>query len=177
MSDLIVPCFERVWAMPNKWTFTIKPIAALLREEMCDRHGGDLWLDPFAGKHSPAQMTNDLDPDMPTMYHEEAVSWLRHFDSGEIAGVLFDPPYSPRQVAECYRTLGRTVTMADTQAKFWAEAKDEVARVVRPGGKVISCGWNSNGIGKTRGFTLTRILLVAHGGMHADTIVTVEVKA
>ena len=25
---------ERIWAMPNKWTFSIKPIARLLREEM-----------------------------------------------------------------------------------------------------------------------------------------------
>ena len=25
---------ERIWVMPNKWTFTIKPIAQLLREEM-----------------------------------------------------------------------------------------------------------------------------------------------
>jgi len=25
---------ERVWAMPNKWTFTIKPIRELLEEEM-----------------------------------------------------------------------------------------------------------------------------------------------
>ena len=25
---------ERIWAMPNKWTFTIKPIAELLKEKM-----------------------------------------------------------------------------------------------------------------------------------------------
>ena len=25
---------ERIWAMPNKWTFAIKPIDRLLREEM-----------------------------------------------------------------------------------------------------------------------------------------------
>ena len=25
---------ERIWAMPNKWTFTIKPIAELLKEEV-----------------------------------------------------------------------------------------------------------------------------------------------
>ena len=25
---------ERKWAMPNKWTFTIKPIAELLKEEV-----------------------------------------------------------------------------------------------------------------------------------------------
>ena len=33
---------ERIWAMPNKWTFAIKPIAQLLREEM----GEGVWADP-----------------------------------------------------------------------------------------------------------------------------------
>jgi hypothetical protein len=41
---------ERKWAMPNKWTFTIKPIAELLKEEVTE----GMWCDPFAGKNSPA---------------------------------------------------------------------------------------------------------------------------
>lgn len=32
------------------------------------------------------------------------------------------------------------------------------------------------GLGKNRGFKMTRILLVAHGGSKNDTIVTVEIK-
>lgn len=40
---------ERVWAMPNKWTFTIKPIKQLLLEEVVD----GMWCDPFAGENSP----------------------------------------------------------------------------------------------------------------------------
>jgi hypothetical protein len=27
---------ERIWAMPNKWTFTIKPIRELIKEEMTE---------------------------------------------------------------------------------------------------------------------------------------------
>lgn len=44
------------------------------------------------------------------------------------------------------------------------------------GGKVITFGWNSGGIGKTNGFEISRILLVPHGGWHNDTICTVEIK-
>ena len=33
---------ERVWAMPNKRTFQIKPIAQLIKEEI-----GDEYIDPF----------------------------------------------------------------------------------------------------------------------------------
>jgi len=48
--------------------------------------------------------------------------------------------------------------------------------VIRHGGVVVSCGWNSGGVGKTLGFCLESVLLVPHGGPHNDTIVTVEKK-
>lgn len=44
------------------------------------------------------------------------------------------------------------------------------------GGIVITCGWNSGGIGKKYGFEIEEILLVAHGGWHNDTIVVVDRK-
>jgi hypothetical protein len=40
----------------------------------------------------------------------------------------------------------------------------------------ISFGWSSNGIGKTLNFEQLEILIVAHGGIHNDTICTVERK-
>ncbi len=43
-------------------------------------------------------------------------------------------------------------------------------------GIVICCGWNSNGIGKIKGFKILEILIVAHGGSKNDTIITVEQK-
>ena len=49
---------ERKWAMPSAWTFTIKPIAELLKEEI--DLNKEIWLDPFAGNNSPAQYRNDL---------------------------------------------------------------------------------------------------------------------
>ena len=89
-------------------------------------------------------------------------------------GVLFDPPYSPRQIKECYEGIG--IKEFNTKSDFYSNVKDEIARVVKPGGKVISFGWNSMGMGKNRGFEIKRILLVPHGGAKNDTIVTVEVK-
>lgn len=66
--------------------------------------------------------------------------------------------------------------METTQSSFWSRIKDEVSRIIELGGLTITFGWNSNGIGKTRGFEILEILLVAHGGNHNDTIVTVERK-
>lgn len=83
---------------------------------------------------------------------------------------------SPRQIHESYKNVGMPIFKETTQSSFWGNLKKEIARIVKPEGKVISFGWNSGGIGKTNGFTITRILLVAHGGWHNDTICTVEVK-
>lgn len=41
---------------------------------------------------------------------------------------------------------------------------------------MITCGWNSGGIGQGLGFEIQEILLVPHGGWHNDTIVVVDKK-
>ena len=163
---------ERLFGGPNRWTFTIKPIKQLLQEEMND----GLWIDPFAGMYSPARITNDLNPEAKAQYHIDALQFLSRFEYEEIDGVLFDPPYSVRQVSECYKKHGYEVTQETTQASWYSRIRNQIADIIKPNGKVISFGWNSNGIGKTRGFELKRVLLVAHGGIHHDTIVTVERK-
>jgi hypothetical protein len=58
--------------------------------------------------------------------------------------------------------------------KFVRDARVELARLIKPGGHVISLGWNSNGFGKRLGFKVVEILLVQHGGLRHDAIVTVE---
>jgi hypothetical protein len=157
--------------MPNKNTFTIKPIGKLIQKYLSGKS-----VDPFANSSRLATVTNDLHPDYKTDYHLDAMEFLKMFDGGSIDTVLFDPPYSPRQVSECYKKLNLTVNMQTTQASFWGNLKKEITRIVKPNGKVITCGWNSGGIGKTAGFKIIEILLVPHGGWHNDTIVTVEQK-
>jgi hypothetical protein len=66
--------------------------------------------------------------------------------------------------------------MRDTQASFYSDRKDAAARVLMPGGLAICLGWNSQGLGVNRKFEMIEIMLVAHGGAHNDTIVTVERK-
>ena len=89
---------------------------------------------------------------------------------------MYDPPYSPRQVSECYRKLGLTVDTKTTQSSYWSQQKQQISRIVKPNGIVITCSWNSGGVGKKYGFEIQEILLVAHGGWHNDTIVVVEKK-
>ena len=158
--------------MPNKNTFDIKPIKELIQSELTD----GTWIDPFANQNKLATITNDLNPAYDTNYHMDALDFLKTFQNESIDGVLYDPPYSPRQVTECYQGVGINVTSETTRASFWSNQKKEISRIVKPGGKVITFGWNSGGIGRKYGFEITRILLVPHGGWHNDTICTVEVK-
>lgn len=162
---------SRAWQMPNSKTFQIKPIGELIKKYSF----GEI-IDPFANSNKLATITNDLDEQYDTDYHLDATDFLKMFDDSSVDTVLYDPPYSPRQVAECYKQLGLTVNMETTQASYWAKQKAEIGRIVKKGGIVITCGWNSGGIGKKHGFEIVEILLVAHGGWHNDTIVTVERK-
>ena len=160
--------------MPNKWTFTIKPVRDLLTEEVA----GGSYCDPFAGENSPAEYTNDLRKEMPTTHHIDALEFLKSFSDSSLDGVLFDPPYSITQAKQCYEGFGmELLDTKPTSMKYWGDCKNEIARIVKPGGKVICFGWNSMGIGKNRGFEMKRILLVPHGGSKNDTLVTVEIKS
>lgn len=162
---------ERIWAMPNKWTFTIAPIKKLLREVSSDYSN---WVDPFAGNTSPCGLTNDLRRDMPTTHHMCALEFLRSLPSESFDGVLYDPPYSITQAKQCYEGAGMK-NLAGSM-KWWSDVKSEIARITKVGGTVVCFGWSSNGIGINRGFIMDRVLLVPHGGSKNDTIVTVETK-
>lgn len=106
----------------------------------------------------------------------DALDFLKMFEDGSVDGVLYDPPYSPAQVRYNYEGFGMEVTADKTKTAFWTKQRVEIARVIKKGGKCISFGWNSGGIGKKHGFEIYRILLVPHGGKRNDTICTAEVK-
>lgn len=158
--------------MPNKWTFQIPPIADLLARYIEDGKG---WVDPFAGMSRLTELTNDLNPNMPAKYHIDAEKFCLQL-TGSYKGVLFDPPYSYRQVKECYEGIGLKPTTLDTSTNFYRRVMNAISAKIIPTGYAICCGWNSSGFGKKRGFQLIEILLVCHGQHHNDTIVTVEQK-
>ena len=158
--------------MPNKWTFTIKPIKELLDELVGD---GECWIDPFAGMYSPAKITNDLNPNSNSLYHLEAVDFLNQLN-GQFIGCLFDPPYSLTQVSKSYAGMGLKFKGKENPTGGFPKAKDRIAEIIQVGGMVISFGWNTIGMGKNRGFEIEEIIIVSHGGNRNDTLVTIERK-
>jgi len=168
MDTMII---TRSWAMPNHKTFDIKPIRALI-----DKYLTEVSIDPFANQSRLARFNNDIDPQYGCEFNLDALDFLKSFQDESVDTILFDPPYSPRQISECYKSLGLSVNMQTTQSSFWSNMKKEISRIVKPGGVVMTFGWNSGGIGKNNGFDIEEILMVAHGGWHNDTIVTVDRK-
>lgn len=165
--------FSRVWEMPNHKTFDIKCISRLIHKYLKPEM---ISIDPFANESKLAKVRNDLNPEMDTDYHLDAVDFLKMFDDKSVDFCFYDPPYSLRQVSEMYKSVGREVTMETTQSSWRTKHINEISRIIKPDGLVMSFGWNSSGVGKKRGFEIIEIMLVAHGGSHNDTIVTVERK-
>src|SRR3990172_1281379 len=95
--------FSRKWAMPNPDTFSIPPIRAFVAGYL-----RGIVVDPFARNCTLAQYTNDINPATSAKYHMQAVDFLKMLRADGVRAdvVLFDPPYSPRQVTECYSAAG-----------------------------------------------------------------------
>jgi len=171
---------NRVWSMPNKWTFRIQPIKELIGRYVHD--DGRRWIDPFAGDSAIAEFRNDIKADGHGSKRDaiEFLKYLTETDNGVLQtfrghyeGALLDPPYSFRQLFKTYKSggdklKGKLVPMT--------EINNLIAPLIKPNGYCISFGWNSNGLGMKRGFEIVEILVIAHGGHHNDTIVTVEKK-
>ena len=172
---------NRIWEMPNSKTFRI----VAFRELILKYAKADMTIiDPFANEHSIKDylshckyISNDLDPQYQCDYNMEAQDFMKMYDDCSIDLILYDPPYSGRQVSEVYKKLEKTVNMQDTNSGYYTKFKSEIARILKPGGICISFGWQSNGIGINNNMDIIEILLVAHGGNHNDTIATVDKKA
>lgn len=169
--------FSRAFAMPSAETFSIRPIGDFVRAYLaCSR----VSVDPFARNRDWATYTNDINPNTSAQSHQDAEVFLAELRQRDIIADLsfFDPPYSPRQIAEHYRDAGLRVTFDDTQnGRLYRRVRDALDAIMTPGGIVLSFGWQSTGMGSGRGYELIETMLVAHGGGHNDTICIAERKS
>jgi hypothetical protein len=166
--------FSRQWAMPSPDTFSVKPIGAFVRRYLASSRSS---VDLFARDNRWATATNDLNPHTAAEYHLDAEDFCREMARlGRVFDLaIFDPPYSPRQISECYKGMGLGVGAKETQnAALYKRVRDALLPILTADATVLSFGWNSAGMGSSRGFHITEIILVAHGGAHNDTICLAE---
>lgn len=156
--------FRRIRTNPSKWTF--QPHAV--------RKYVEGWLDGrvlnlFAGhtelRHDGEIVRNDLDEDKPADYHFDAVDADLYLDEDSFDTVVLDPPWNSRKSREKYR--------GEYQGHFTA-VKDTVAKLVKPGGHVLTVGYDTLGLGKQRGFKPRAVASLCYGGDINDALILVE---
>lgn len=96
----------KAWAMPNAETFTIIPIKKFIESKVSSLPKGSVIVDPYARNKPLADLfsdhtyiTNDLDTNCPTDYHLDATEFLATLADESVDFMLFDAPYSPRQLS------------------------------------------------------------------------------
>lgn len=141
---------KRAVAPANARTFQIKPVKSFIK-----RYIGLAYVDPF-----------------PYPYAADALQLMGSFADHSVSRLVLDPPYSDNQLIEEYKNAGGFSITGNPS--YWAKIKDEASRIVEPGGLVVTCSWNSQGIGRSRGFYKLQLLLIAHGAQHHDTIILLE---
>ena len=147
---------ERVFGRPSHRTFSIPPIAKLIKEE--SRSCDDI-IEPF-----PYQSKQDV------------FDYLDKIPDESADMALVDPPYTKRQVSDHYKEQGVKVSGWHTSSGWTAKVKREIARKIKPNGKSITFGYNSNGLGKINGMWPYRILIVHSAGDHYDLLCTCDIK-
>lgn len=160
---------------PTIDTFDCPPIAGFVDGYL---QRSKISVDPFARNKKWFTHTNDLDPSTTAANHVEASLFCASlFQQGVNADlVVFDPPYTINQIAECYASAGESFSGAQSIESMWNAWRDSIAKLCASGAIVLSFGWNTNGMGEHRGFEISEVMLVSHGGVFNDTICMAERK-
>jgi hypothetical protein len=129
--------FSREWAMPSADTFDVPPIFRFVQKYL---RKSTTSVDPFARNKRWATYTNDINPNTRAESHLEADEFLRGLKIKSDL-LLFDPPYSPRQLKECYNSFGRKMQLEDGQTarlrKIW---RDSALPILTENAVVLSFG-------------------------------------
>ena len=127
-------------------------------------------LNLFAGptKLDLDEIRVDLDPEIAahhTMDAKDFPGFWRDQGGYKFDTVILDPPYNYRKAREKYegRMIGNLPRL-----------KDDLLSIIANDARVISMGWDSVGMGRTRGFEKIALVLVCHSGGQRDTIGVVE---
>lgn len=148
----------------GRWTFEYTPARLLVEEHMAGR-----VLNACAGKtkldHDGEIVRNDLNPDRDADTHYDVASISDHFEAGSFDTIIFDPPFDDTQADDKYDGLHAK----DVYAAFRC-----FNELVRPGGKVITFGWNSWGMKTFPAFERDDVYLLQRGPCLRDVIVTVD---
>jgi hypothetical protein len=156
------PKFDYFKCPLHRFTFKVRPIREWV-ERTCEGRTLNLFAGPT--KLDIDEVRNDLDPEALADYRLDALEFCRNWEGNRFDTILLDPPYAFRKSMEMYKGI---------RCSPFRQMKDEIPRILKPGGLVITFGYHSNTMGGGRGFITERLALFSHGGAIHDTIASVE---
>lgn len=124
-------------------------------------------LNLFAGKTklNINEIRNDIDKTMLAEFHKDAVDFVKEWKGKKFDTIILDPPYAYRKSMEMYN--------GNYSSRF-KQLADEITRILKKNGIVISFGYHSTFLGKKRNFKLNKLCIFAHGGSQHCTIGIIE---
>lgn len=153
----------RFFEMPRKWTFQMPKLRAWIEERI---EGKTLNLFGGITRLNGDIVYNDVNSELPADLRRDSYDLSQWADSADrFDTVIFDPPYTAFQAVKTY---------GGKKAQEVSHARDVVEYVLKPGGRVLSLGFNSTGMSESRGFVKEEILMVNCGGSHNDFIILSE---
>jgi len=137
-------------------------------KEWVEDNSSGFVLNLFAGKNklNINEIRNDIDKEMIADYNLDAVDFVKQWNGNKFDTIILDPPYAYRKAMEMYK--------GNYSSRF-KQLADEVPRILKKNGKVISFGYHSTFLGNVRGFNLNKLCVFAHGGSQHCTIGIIEV--
>jgi len=148
----------------GRWTFQYEPARELVESLLAGR-----VLNACAGKtklrHDGEIVRNDLNPERDAGTHHNVEEIAEHFPPQSFDTVVFDPPFDDTQAADKYDGI---------HAKNIYAALEAFETLVRPGGRVVTFGWNSWGMKSFSAFEREATHLLQRGPVLRDVIVTVD---
>jgi len=155
--------FTYLYQQPARYTFEQPKLKA-----WCEKWCNGYVLNLFAGlvrfknlTEFRVDISNEFLPNICMDAQEFVETTNQTFDT-----VIFDPPYNWRKSREKYGD-GRYI---GNEKKL----KDILPRVLNSHGRVISFGYDTVGMSRSRGFEKIAICIVCHSGNHHDTLCVVE---
>lgn len=156
--------FTYLYQQPARYTFEQPKL-----KTWCESNCKGLVLNLFAGKvrlnvsEYRVDISDEFEPDVVMDAQLFVETTGMKFDT-----VVFDPPYNWRKSREKYGD-GRYI---GNEKKL----KDALPRILNNGCVVISFGYDSVAMSRSRGFEKVALCLVCHSGNHHDTICVAERK-
>jgi len=151
---------------PRKYTFEMKKL-----KQWTEKNCIGNVLNLFAGKTllNVSETRVDLNKDMPADYYMDSYEFVEMAkEKGwKYNTIIFDPPYNLRKSREKYNGI---------YTSELRKIKTLLPDILKENGRVISYGYDTTGMGKTRGFEKISLCIVNHAGDHNDTLCLIEQK-